>query len=180
MKIKDIEKIRLFLLGSAVVTRALTNADVASMEQVTSGLTMAYTLSVYTGFHLEQLTKDYERIESVYKLIVSNVAELMQCYGIEKDPVKVFAMFVYLYRSGYLSNDKSFMYSLNMKDLPYLCGADVIRGTGVCRSISSMFTDVCQYLGLNASNLGVKVLPKNLQKKENTFHVIMLMIALTC
>ena len=166
MRIKHLEYIRALMLGSSIVTTALTNAEVVDLEQVSSILMASYNVSLLTGFHLEQLTRDYEQIESVYRLIVSNLAELVEVFDIQDDPVKVFALFVYLYRSGLLSYNKDFVYSFDMKDFACLNGVDVVRGTGVCRSISSMFTDVCNSVGLTASNVAVKVSSKCLGMKE--------------
>lgn len=166
MTIKQIERIRMLLLSGGLATTILTKANIADLVNVSSIFVASYNLSILTGFHLEQLTKDYEQIESVYRLIISNIVELLECYGIEKDPVKVFAMFTHLYRSGYLSTNKDFLYSLDMKDLPCLNGTDVVRGRGVCRSISSMFTDVCNMSGLTAANISVKVSSKCLDRKE--------------
>ena len=90
MKIKHLEYIRALLLGSSVVTTALTNSEIVD---------------------LEQLTRDYEEIDGVYRLIVSNIAELVEVFNIQDDPVKVFALFVYLYRSGFLSYGKDFTFT---------------------------------------------------------------------
>ena len=181
MKIKHIEYARLVILSSYIAARVFTNGDDTifkevnefllsngiSMEDITPYLSLAYNASVLTGFNLEQLCKDYDRVESFYNAVVYNTAELIESFGIEKDPVKVFALYTYLYRSGYLSHDHEFKYSTNMKDLPLLSGVDVVRGRGVCRSISSMFTDVCNSVGLTASNVSVRVKPGMLKKSED-------------
>lgn len=73
---------------------------------------------------------------------------------------------MYLYRSGYLSVNHEFKYSNNMIDFPLLNGVDVVRGRGVCRSISSMFTDICNSVGLTASNVSVRVRPGMLKYSE--------------
>lgn len=180
MKIKHLENVRLVLLSLNIVSTILTkgnnqlfnnlevflNESNISLEDFSCYSMLAYDFSVLTGFKIEQLTKDYERIDSFYGAVLSNTAELIECLGIQNDPVKVFALFVYLYRSGYMSVDKHFMYSTNMKDLPLLNGVDVVRGTGVCRSISSMFTDVCNSVGLTASNVCVRANSSGLDKKE--------------
>lgn len=166
MKIKQLEAIRGILLCGGIVTTALTKNNVADLEQISSICMASYNLSLLTGFHLEKLTSDYEEIKSIYNLIVNNFVELVEALEIQDDPVKVFALFIYVYRNGYLSNNKDFMYSFNMKDLAFLNGADVVRGRGVCRSISSMFTDVCKELGFTAANVSVKVSSKSLKMKE--------------
>lgn len=178
MKIKHTEYARLVILSTYLAARIFTNNDDTlfndvnnflvnngiSIEDITPYLSFAYNASILTGFKFEQLCKDYSRIEAFYDHVVYNTAELIESFGIQDDPVKVFALYVYLYRCGYLSVDKQFKYSTNMKDLPLLSGVDVIRGRGVCRSISSMFTDVCNAVGLTASNVCVRVKPELIKK----------------
>ena len=173
MKIKHTEYARLVILSTYIAARVFTNNDDTlfrdvnnflvstgiSIEDITPYLNFAYNASILTGFKFEQLCKDYDRIESFYNHVVYNTAELIESFDLQDDPVKVFAFYVYLYRCGYLSVDKNFIYSTNMKDLPLLNGVDVVRGRGVCRSISSMFTDVCNAVGLTASNVSVRVKP---------------------
>jgi hypothetical protein len=60
-----------------------------------------------------------------------------------------------MYRNGYLSFNHNFNYDIDMKDMAKLNGADVVRGTGVCRSIASFLTDLYKAMGYNASNLVV-------------------------
>lgn len=181
MKVRHIENVRLVMLASYIAAKVFVGNDDTifrevnefllsngiSMEDITPYMSLAYNASVLTGFNLEQICKDYDRIDTFYNAVINNIAELIEAFGIEKDPVKVFALYVYLYRSGYLSVNKEFKYSTDMKDLPMLGGVDVVRGRGVCRSISSMFTDVCNSVGLTASNVCVKVKPNMLKMSED-------------
>lgn len=181
MKIRHIEYARLVLLSSYIAARIFTNGDDTvfrevnefllsngiSMEDITPYMSLAYNASILTGFQLEQLCKDYDRIECFYNAVINNTAELIEAFDIQDDPVKVFALYTYLYRSGYLSADHEFKYSTDMKDLPLLGGVDVIIGRGVCRSISSMFTDICNSVGLTASNVSVRVKPGVMKKSED-------------
>ena len=179
MKMHHVEYVRLILLSSSLITNLLTRdsglfGEVNNLltqnnipiDDISRYLEMADTLSFLTAPQFEQLTKDYSRIESLYNTVVYNLADLITELGIQDDPIKIFALYVYLYRSGYLSYNKDFKYSTNMKDLPKLGGVDVVRGRGVCRSISSMFTDVCQALDIDATNVAVKATEKSMNKKE--------------
>ena len=180
MKMKHLEYIRMILLLSNIASTALVKCDNRlfmelneilsnsniSLEDIRYYSVLGYDLSFLVGSKLEQLTKEYEKVYYLYNGVICNTAELIEAFGIQDNPIKVFALFIYLYRSGYLSNNKHFMYSTNMKDFPLLNGVDVVRGTGVCRSISSMFTDVAREVGLTASNVCVRVTDKALGKKE--------------
>lgn len=181
MKIRHLEYARLVLLSTYIAARLFTNGDDTvfkevnellvsngiSMEDITPFLSLANNVALITGFQFEQLCKDYDRIDSFYHAVIYNVAELIEAFEIQDNPIKVFALYTYLYRNGYLSVDKEFKYSNNMKDLPLLNGVDVIRGRGVCRSISSMFTDICNSVGLSASNVSVRVKPDVMKRSED-------------
>ncbi|MDE5889144.1 MAG: hypothetical protein K2H20_03895, partial [Bacilli bacterium] len=75
--------------------------------------------------------------------------------------------YVYLYRKGFFSYNHQFSYSSSCKDFSKLTGADVVAGKGVCRSISSMFVDICNQNGMEASNIPVKVNPKKFNDEVN-------------
>ncbi len=181
MKVKHIELVRAVLLSGMIASCVEISADSGfvkeindfmsannmSNEQLREYIKTGYNLSLLLGFRLEHVCSDYKEIENTYRFIVSRVAELMEFMGIQDDPIKVFAMFVYLYRSGYLSYNGEFYYSTDMKDMSSLNGVDVVRGTGVCRSIASMFTDVCQCLNYSAANISVNVRNGVLNKKES-------------
>ncbi len=180
MKIKHLEIAKSILLTGTILTSIKVTGDAELIQDINNFLNqnninienindffrLGYNVSILTGFDLEKLTKDYQEIDNIYSLIINNISELIEYLNIENDPIKVFALFIYLYRNGYLSHNHEFYYSTDMKDFPELNGVDVVRGTGVCRSISSMFTDICNSVGLTASNIGVKVSSKSMEKKE--------------
>ena len=64
-------------------------------------------------------------------------------------------MYVYLYRNGFLSYSHEFEYNFHLKDLPQLCGADVLNGNGVCRSITSNLSDVYNRMGYESETFVV-------------------------
>ena len=181
MKIRHIENVRAILFYLTIATSILSKdnnllfgelnelllKNDISLEELNRFLSFGYDLSLMFGFDLEQLTKDYKEIKHYYNEVISNTSNLVKDFGFNDNPIKTFALFVYLYRGGYLSYPKKFLYSVDMKDLSMLCGVDVIRGTGVCRSISSMFTDVCNEVGLSAKNLSVKATNSSLNNSES-------------
>ena len=89
------------------------------------------------------MEKSRKIIDIVFKTI-SKLSDLEYMKRVYESAMFV-ALYVYLYRSGYLSVNHEFKYSNNMIDFPLLNGVDVVRGRGVCRSISSMFTDCRSY-----------------------------------
>ncbi len=187
MKVKHLELVRaVFFTGVALSCIEITanqgiikefndflTSNNLTQDQIGDYLRMGYNLSLLVGFNLEKFCTDYREIQTLYDHVVNNVAELMEYFDIQDNPIKVFAMFVYLYRSGYLSHNKEFYYSPDMKDMSSLCGTDVVRGTGVCRSIASMFTDVCQRLNYSAANISVNVKGNVLDKRESLTTVLL-------
>ena len=145
MKVRHIENARLVMMASYIAARVfVANDDTVfsevnnfllsngiSMEDITPYMSFAYNASILTGFQLEQLCKDYARMEIFYNTVVCNIAELIEAFGIENDPVKIFALYVYLYISGYLSVNHEFKYSNNMIDFPLLNGVGLVAVTKI-------------------------------------------------
>lgn len=139
------------------------NINLELLKEIASSI---YSTSITLNFRTQTLTKEYKELNSLYNELLENTAEFYKELGLN-NPVEIFAIFVFMYRSGYFSYNKEFKYSTNMKDFAKLNGIDVIRGKGVCRSISSMLTDIYRKMGMNSSNLTVRANDesiKNLQK----------------
>ena len=156
MNLKQIENSRLIILLSLIFYGCFKNISGNDLEQLSILLNTLSTTSLVLQSTLEKHASDYKKIKLLYDEATKETAKLFNLFEL-KSATEVFAAYIYLYRKGYLSYNKKFQYSSNMKDFPYLHGVDVIRGKGVCRSISSMFTDVSCQFGLPASNIAVKV-----------------------
>ena len=121
-----------------------------------------FTIGTVAHFYVEKKTEEYQSLKEYYNKVIDNFISFAQSLDI-KDPIEIFSLYVYLYRGGYLSYNHQFTYDIDMKDLSLLNGLDVIRGTGVCRSISSMLTDIYQRIGFNSSNLSVNTNGETIQ-----------------
>lgn len=113
-----------------------------------------FAIGTIVQFYAEKKTEEYQSLKGYYDKIINNFISLARSLDIQ-DPIEIFSLYVYMYRGGYLSYNHQFIYDTDMKDLALFNGLDVIRGTGVCRSISSMLTDIYQKMGFNSSNLSV-------------------------
>ena len=82
---------------------------------------------VCTSFRTQTITREYKELNELYKEVITSTGHLIKKFEFN-DPISIFAVYIYMYRSGYLSNDKCFEYSTNMKDFSRLFGLDVIRG----------------------------------------------------
>lgn len=181
MKLKDLEKIKLLetalMLGvmvgipTGMLSVAFFSGDpeIASLaklfEEATSLLNDNNNLSLYTflsmlpritdsllSSRIEPTTEDYKQIKILYNNVVSNLANFLKEQNIT-DPAEIFVAYQFMFRNGYISYNHNFNYDYDMKDLRKLGGADVIRGTGVCRSISAFLTDLYKEMGYDSFNL---------------------------
>lgn len=180
MTIKQIQTSKAILFGATFALAILRNGDldqINNLKQIldTYNLTidqlywLSYSLlnlNLISTFRLESLTSDYKDIKTDYDEIITRTAELAKDFNFDDDPIKMFAFYIYLYRQGYLSANHQFRYSIDMKDFPLAAGIDVVRGTGVCRSIASMFTDLCNESGMETYSMAVNVTTEDLNKKE--------------
>ena len=158
MKARDIENIRKIEVIAPIILRILAkNPDGFDYNLLfaSSFLECVYLTDFLTSSKSIKLASDYKEIESLYKEVISRTSNLTKDFELGNNPIEIFALYVYLYRNGYLSHGKDFYYDMNLKDYPNLLGADVIRGVGVCRSISSMLTDIYAELGYDTTNLAV-------------------------
>lgn len=158
MKMQDnIRKVEIisFIIASIIRENNIDiNLDNETIETIYDIAGTIYYIDVITAGYTQRITKEYKELKEMYDEIIKNTSSMLKELNVS-DPTTLFALYVYLYRSGYLSYNHLFKYSNNMKDFPLLQGIDVVRGTGVCRSISSFFTDLCIEQGLNASNISV-------------------------
>lgn len=121
-----------------------------------------FAIGTVVQFYAEKVTDEYKDLKIYYDKIIDNFISFANSLDL-KDPIEIFSLYVYMYRGGYLSYNHQFTYDTDMKDLSLLNGLDVIRGTGVCRSITSMLTDIYQKMGLRSSNLSVNTDRKTIQ-----------------
>ena len=173
MKLKDLEKIKLLetalMLGipmgmmilsnnpesvshAETLREAMLNKLPDNFELYTTLAAIPRLTDALIAARLEPLTEDYKQLKNLYNNIIINLANFLKEQNIT-DPVEIFTVYQFMYRNGYLSYNHNFNYDIDMKDLYKLNGADVVRGTGVCRSISSFLTDLYKEMGYDSCNL---------------------------
>lgn len=104
------------------------------------------------------------RLKEVYETIVKEVFSFMEGAGFE-DPVSVFAIYVYMLRSGFLSYNGKFFFDERSKDFLQGMGIDVIRGKGLCRHIASMLFDIYQEFGFDSALLLTNSVISSIRRK---------------
>ncbi len=171
MKLRQQENLRVLLFIVAYGTSFLTRMSSTEINEILSNYNvtiedinkLAFILEdimVLGTSHIEFITEEHKKVRAVYNEIIRNTGDLFKILEVDNNPVKSFALYVYLYRKGYLSCNHQFYYSQFSKDFSRLLGADVVTGRGVCRAISSMFTDICNQVGMKATTTPIRVIPK--------------------
>lgn len=172
MKLKTQENIRklelIALLGSAIVATGKNteiinelynlmgnNIDINDIDKIYDTIRGIYCLDILSSFRTQKVASDYKELEKLYDEVIANTGDLISELDF-KDPISVFAFYIHMYRSGYLSYNKDFKYSTNMKDFSCLNGLDVIRGRGVCRSVASMLSDIYRKINMESQCMIVK------------------------
>ncbi len=103
----------------------------------------------------DQQMKRIKELRKLYKEFLDNYRKLNQDLNLE-NPLEIFIVFNHLVNRGFISADHHFVFGENeFYDIPYLAGIEVINGTGVCRHLSSLLTDIYENMGILASNLVV-------------------------
>lgn len=151
MTINELMTARKLLQISYLVTKVIdfkNDSDIINNLDILTSTLM--TMDVSTNAYTTRFTKDYKEMKKLYNEVIINVASLIKAFNLE-NPCEVFAAYVYLYRNGYLSHNKKFIYDTDMKDFPLLKGLDVVRGTGVCRSLAEMLSDILMASGFNSN-----------------------------
>lgn len=144
----------------------MSGISINDLENLKDFINEIFNLDIMTNFYTQTKTKEYRELKSLYDQVIDNTVDLSENLGFN-NPVEIFAMYVYLYRKGYLSYNKYFAYGTDMKDFAKLGGIDVVRGCGVCRSISSFLTDLYSSCGFKATNLSVNASSNSIKNQQN-------------
>ena len=159
MESRDLEMITSAFIASILLSLGLESVTDIDYRSLITFLEVGYDINVFADFHLLKHTTDYKEINGMYDEVLDRTHGLINDFGFT-NPVEIFALYVYLLRSGYLSYDGNFVYDPKLKDLPGMLGVDVICGRGVCRSVSSNLTDLYNRCGFNATNVTVHTTSK--------------------
>ena len=186
MKLKTIENFRLIVLLLNILLNSVCNSDIEisknlldlieksgidklELSTISNIISKIYNIDFITSFHTQTITSEYKEIKKNYNVVLKNIEILINELNF-KDPVQIFSLYVYMYVNGYLSINKHFEYSSDMKDFSKMSGVDVIRGNGVCRSISGMLTDIYSQVGYNSVALPVYANNSSIKNLQNLYY----------
>ena len=131
MSIYDLEKIRLNLFVASDVDEKNFNWMLKDNK---------LTKEEYASF-----LEDYKAFLKRYKVLNEKLSF--------KEPISIYALFVYMVNNGFLSKDKSIEFKAFYKkylDMINLYGINIFNGNGVCRHLGSMLTDVLRESGIES------------------------------
>ena len=141
-----------------------------------------YADLLFLGSKMEYYSTECKRINELYNCVLDNTGELMKTFCLDS-PIAIYAMYIYLYRNGYLSINHQFNYSMYLKDFPKLTGVDIVTGNGLCRTIASFLSDLYEKMGYDSETIDVytpyeacknleKLCPTPLQKDKTTSKLV--------
>ena len=170
MKLNTQEKIRMAEMAlclSGCLAFELFDLKGSDYEKIIGLTQMTYFYDIITSFRTQKVTDEWKELKKLDGKIILNTANIIDCIG-NVNPIGIFATYIYLYRQGYLSYNKNFIYDNDMKDFASLFSIDVYRGKGVCRSIAQPLTSIYREFGYNSRTLLVNA---NSESIENNLHL---------
>lgn len=147
-------------LDISIISTCLTDSILQSQPPILDNSLAVLEISllltrVYLSFsNNKNNTKDINEIKILYQQFINNYNDLNKTMSFN-EVIQIHTMFNYLLYKGYLSKDKNFKFGTQeAREISAISGANIIMGTGVCRHISSMLTDILNAYGIDASYLG--------------------------
>ena len=138
-------------------------AGLSNLGLLLGGITDGYLGYLSSLFYLsyvyldcsngQKYTKDVNELRMLYNEFIKKYNIMNKNFSFE-EPVSIYTMFNFLLNNGYLSKNKEFKrVDKNCCDFSFFKGVDVFRGYGVCRHVSSLFTDILNDYGINSINV---------------------------
>ena len=104
--IRRIEIICLMILSILKDKNIPVGIDIKVLYMIVSTI---YDIDLLTVNYTQRKTEEYKELKQMYDEIINNTSSMLKELNIN-DPVTLFATYVYLYRSGYLSHNHSFIH----------------------------------------------------------------------
>ena len=109
-------------------------------------------------------TSAYQNYISICKRTAKLIKKLASDF---QDDRMYMAIFVYLYRNGYLSANKHFEFGDDNDEIGCNLGLSVISGKGVCRNVASLFKDILK--AIKDEKNGIMMVGTNVSEERNSF-----------
>ena len=173
MTIKDMNRLRTIEFFTPLICAVLNAAKIGEIDSeilsyISTGTSAAFTIDTMFISYIERLSKDHKELKALYDEVILRTSNFSRDLGLTK-PVEIYNLFCSLYNSGLLSYKRKFKYNNEGKNLSNLMGIDVIRGSAVCRHISSFLCDVYRKSGYKSNSLSVYMADTPDEAPENIF-----------
>lgn len=100
-------------------------------------------------------SKEYLELYEYYQIFLEELSKLISDLGWDNE-MKIFSGYTYLLKKGYLSSEHQFYFYNHWNEPKDFLGTDIMLGSGCCRNISSLLTDLLNindYFACNVSML---------------------------
>lgn len=99
-------------------------------------------------------SKEYLELYEYYQIFLEELSKLVSDLGWDNE-MKIFSGYTYLLKKGYLSSEHQFYFYNHWNEPKDLLGTDIMLGSGCCRNISSLLTDLLNINGYFACDVSM-------------------------
>ena len=111
------------------------------------------TLLIYINAQDGSKTKDVKEVRELYDAFITNCGDLNKTFELD-NPLEIYELFNMMLYSGLLSKDLNFDSGEKIvRDIETISGANICLGTGVCRHVSVILSDVLNKSGIESDTL---------------------------
>ena len=120
--------------------------------------------------HLENssIVSNYEEIDAMYSEVINNITSFYKKMEIE-DITSIFAVYIYMYRKGYLSQNHNFEYNAVASKFSKTFSMGTVIGKGVSCHIGNMLSDIYNKMDFNSDSLLVQYIIPDISKNTSNY-----------
>lgn len=120
--------------------------------------------------HLENssIVSNYEEINAMYSEVINNITSFYKKMEIE-DITSIFAVYIYMYRKGYLSQNHNFEYNAVASKFSKTFSMGTVIGKGVSCHIGNMLSDIYNKMDFNSDSLLVQYIIPDISKNTSNY-----------
>lgn len=120
--------------------------------------------------HLENssIVSNYEEINAMYSEVINNITSFYKKMEIE-DITSIFAVYIYMYRKGYLSQNHNFEYNAVASKFSKTFSMGTVTGKGVSCHIVNMLSDIYNKMDFNSDSLLVQYIIPDISKNTSNY-----------
>lgn len=113
----------------------------------------------------ENYSKEVLELKGLYNEFIKRYAKLNKMFELN-NPIEIYNLYYKLLKRGYFCNKTFNFNDYNTEEINNLLGINILNGSGLCRHISTMLSDVYKELDMNSEVLPVRMVD-NVNDKFN-------------